>query len=82
MDTEPDAAQRSAKRRSEAEESGPRRTARTAVAVQHQLGREFYLNVNACVRVAPPKFEGGDRVSRSAVRKLSEREHVRLTESV
>ena len=68
-------------RRSEAEESGPRRTARTAVAVQH-LGREFYLNVNACVRVAPPKFEGGDRVSRSAVRKLSEREHVRLTESV
>ena len=48
----------------------------------YQLGREFYLNVNACVRVASPKFEGGDRISRSAVRKLSEREHVRLMESV
>ena len=48
----------------------------------YQLGREFMLNVNTCVRVASPKFEGGQRISRSAVRRLSEREHVRLTESV
>lgn len=48
----------------------------------YKLGREFLLNINAMVRVAAPKFEGGTRISRTGLRRLSEREHVRILESL
>ena len=48
----------------------------------YQLGKSFRLNINAMVPIAAPKFEGGDSLSRGGIRRLSEREHVRITESV
>ena len=52
----------------------------------YQLAREFLLNLNCMVRVPAPNFEGRGgqehRISRTGLRKLGEREHVRITESL